>query len=242
MAARLPDGMRLYAVGDIHGRADLLSLLLDRIAEDAAAAGARERVLVFVGDYVDRGPDSRGVVERLVRGALPGFALHCLRGNHEQMMLDFLADAEAGLLWLRNGGGATLASYGLFPPDEDAAGLMSCRAGLAAALPISHRRFLQGLPLSAAFGDYLFVHAGIRPGRRLADQDPFELMWIRQPFLSSAAEHGAVVVHGHTPCDRPEDLPNRINVDTGAFLSDTLSCVVLEGAERRFLQAVAPSR
>lgn len=236
---RAADDSRVYAVGDVHGRADLLVRLFDQIAADIdqrAGDGLTPR-LVMLGDYVDRGPDSRGVLD-LLTGPPPvaGLARTFLKGNHEDMMLRALRDPDdAGAagdgdlwpLWLANGGRETLASYGLGPEDGP--------GGLAAVLPPAHRRFLEGLELAYASGDYLFVHAGIRPGRPLERQDPQTLMWIREPFLSTPLADGPLVVHGHTIRDAPEVRRHRIGIDTGAYASGILTCLVVAGAERRFL-------
>lgn len=229
-AARVPAGEAVYAVGDVHGRLDLLTALLGRIAADAALRPAGRRRLVFLGDYIDRGPGSRGVVERLVQGPPPGFEAICLRGNHEQAMLDFLEAPEQAEAWLDFGGEATLRSYGVRP-----AAPRQMRDALAAVLPAAHLRFLETLDFVHEAGGYLFVHAGIRPGRALEIQHPHDLLWIREAFLESGADHGCVVVHGHSIVPVPEVRSNRIGIDTGAFATGRLTCLVLEGAERRFL-------
>lgn len=230
--ATLPPGLRVYAVGDIHGCATKLDALLALMAEDAAAAPEGQRVVICLGDYVDRGPDSRGVVERLMRPLpFPAQAIH-LAGNHEAMMLDALArpdDGDAVRLWVANGGAEALASWGV-----DAA---SPPRGWAAAIPEAQRRFLHTLRRRAAFGGYLFVHAGVRPGIPLAEQNPDDLLWIREPFLSSTAELGAVVVHGHTPGREVVMRPNRICLDTGAVFGGPLTCAVLWADRLRLLQA-----
>jgi serine/threonine protein phosphatase 1 len=236
-----PDGSRLYAIGDVHGRADLLAELWDRLARDVAARrDGRRPCLVMLGDYVDRGPDSRGVLDRLMGAPpVPDMDRVCLMGNHEDMILRLLrrpgskAGAASAAAWLDNGGLETLASYGLPPGPAPAAADLP--ALLAALLPDPHRRFLEGLRLSYRAGDYLFVHAGLTPGLPLARQDPASLMWIREPFLSSPASHGAIVVHGHSVAPHPEIRANRIGIDTGAYASGILTCLVIEGPHRRFL-------
>ena len=233
-APRTPAGTRVYAIGDIHGRADLLGELYELIAADAAGAPARKRrVVVHIGDYVDRGPDSRGVVELCLEAPLESFEAVFLKGNHEQMMLEFLDRRDDGRLWLYNGGDATLASYGLAPgvvlePPPVAA--------VAAAVPEAHRAFLDRLQLSARLGDYLFVHAGVRPGRPVDAQAADDLIWIREPFLSSDEDFGCVVVHGHTIARAPVVRANRIGIDTGAFATGVLTALVLDGPQRAFLQ------
>lgn len=234
----LPEGQLVYAVGDVHGRLDLLEQLLDLIDGDAEASGTDRRTLVFLGDYVDRGPNSRGVVERLI-GDLPrGFDAHFLKGNHEAILLDFLAEPWRLDHWLQNGGEETMRSYGV-----DTEGLASLdaspatwRDAFAQALPEAHLRFFRNLLLSVSFGDYLFVHAGVRPGVPLGAQSEADLVWIRAPFLNHAESFGKVVVHGHTPGQEPVTRPNRVGIDTGAVFTGRLTALRLEGAERKFLQ------
>ncbi|MGE0714183.1 MAG: metallophosphoesterase [Alphaproteobacteria bacterium] len=234
--AAVPDGTIVYAVGDVHGRDDLLADLHARIAADAARTGHRRRVLVHLGDYVDRGPASRAVVERLVAGPPAGFEAVTLKGNHEAFLLQFLQTIEAGPGWLANGGDATLASYGVTPPDPwDADEIEAAQAALRRALPAGHLAFLGGLRLLHQEGGYLFVHAGIRPWVPIDRQVAADLLWIRDPFLRWEAPLGAVVVHGHTITRAPDIRTNRIGIDTGAYASGVLTCLVLEGTERRFL-------
>ena len=230
---RAPAGKRLYAIGDIHGCRGQLETLLAQIREDAAAAHGREHVLITLGDYVDRGGGSRDVLEILSGSPLPGFTLVHLRGNHDAMMLNFLADSSAGGLWLMNGGEATCRSYLLDP----AVPRPELSAALGRALPPRHRAFLDALKLWHSEGDYLFVHAGLRPGVPLAEQDPEDLIWIRDPFLFSTEDHGWIVVHGHTPTEVPDRQPNRIGIDTGACYGGDLTCLVLDGEAQRFLRA-----
>ncbi|MEA1673430.1 metallophosphoesterase [Nitrospirillum sp. BR 11163] len=252
-APRAPDGHILYAVGDVHGELGLLRRLLDAIARDHARMverhGPLTPVLIMLGDYVDRGPDSRGVIDLLRGGAdpagrtlddmLPGFTRHCLRGNHEQSMLDFLVDPLAALRWLDFGGPATLRSYGLPAVMEGPAVLqaVALSEALAAQLPPSHRRFLDGLAYQVVYGDYAFVHAGIRPGRPLAEQVAEDMLWIRAPFMLAEGPHEKVIVHGHTIVPDVDILPQRIAVDTGAYRSGRLSAVALHGPEVRVLDA-----
>jgi len=235
--AAVPRGLRVYAVGDVHGRLDLLDQLLDAIEDDAASAPDLVKYIVYLGDYVDRGPYSRGVIERLVEGPPPGFGAIHLKGNHEASMMEFLEDISIGPNWLTFGGTATLASYHLPPLHEEAEPemLMQAQERLRAVLPPTHRSFLESLRTSVTIGDYLFVHAGIRPGVPLDRQREQDLLWIREEFLHSTIDHGKVVVHGHTITMEPEVRANRIGIDTGAFATNHLTCLVLEGTERRFL-------
>lgn len=224
--AALPPGLRIYAIGDVHGCDAQLGALHAAIAADAAARPVARVVLVHIGDYVDRGPDSAGVIRRLLGPApVPGAEVVNLRGNHEALLL---AGHRAGAtpdeewIWLVNGGTATLRSYGQAPD---------------VAVPPDHMTFLAGLPVSWRAGGYFFAHAGVRPGVALEKQTEHDLMWMREPFLSATQPLGAVVVHGHTPRDAPEVRPNRINIDTGAVYGGRLTCVVLEGDRMGFLQA-----
>lgn len=237
----VPPGTRVYAIGDIHGRADLLAELVGRIAEDARRSAAPTRRIVFLGDYVDRGPHSREVID-LVLGGLPGgFDAITLKGNHEDFMLRFIEDARIGPGWLMNGGGATLLSYGARMPERGGTieRLDQLRRQLCANLPDRHLRFLRGLGRWHVEGDYFFVHAGIRPGVPLDEQQDEDILWIREEFLDDAGDHGKIVVHGHTIARSPEVRPNRIGIDTGAYATGVLTCLVLEGAERAFLQTGA---
>ena len=202
----MPQGQLIYAIGDIHGRSDLLALLLDKIAADAAQGKeAKRRTLIFLGDYIDRGHDSRRVVDMLL-GALPqGFDAHFLKGNHEAIMLDFLEDPSFLGQWLANGADATFAArMEWISRCSSAKGRRRTRGEhFLASLPEAHRDFFETLELAVAFGDYLFVHAGVRPGVPLEAQDPHDLVWIRAPFLQSNADFGKIVVHGHTPGTEP---------------------------------------
>lgn len=230
----MPDDTRVYVVGDIHGRSDLLEELLGMISAHADAwPGPRNR-LVFLGDYVDRGPDSHDVVECLLHKLPAGMEADFLMGNHERLMLDAWADSEKHPLWIANGGKSTEMSYiraaylrGESEPREPAT------EGL---VPPRHWMFFEHLKLHVRFGDYLFVHAGIRPGIPIERQTEADLLWIRQPFLDFEGDHGAIVVHGHTPAERPEERKNRIGIDTGAAQTGRLTALVLHGNRRRYLE------
>ena len=237
---RVPDRHLVYAVGDIHGRADLLERMLAQIADDAARRPDFAKYIIYLGDYVDRGPDSALVVERLLAGPPPGFGAIHLKGNHEVALLDFLNDVRIGPTWFADniGGGMTVASYGVLPPADpnDPDHLAAAQAHFRAALPAAHRAFLtKDLRTHVTIGDYLFVHAGVRPGVPLAEQREEDLLWIRRDFLNSTADHGKIVVHGHTIAPEPEQRANRIGIDTGAYATGRLTCLALEGAEQRFL-------
>ena len=235
--ARVPEGLRVYAIGDVHGCDGLLAEIHDKIEADLAMAAPESHRIIHLGDYVDRGPDTAAVIERVSRLADADEHILCLRGNHEEMLLDFLWDGpDAGYDFLANGGGATLASYGIGLGHWREREGEKLAAQFAARLPANHRAFLENLPYSVRFGDYFFCHAGVRPGVALDRQDPFDLTWIREDFLDSDADFGAVIVHGHTPAHEPEVRPNRINIDTGAVLGGPLTCLVLEGDGYRFIQ------
>ena len=228
---RLPDGLRVYAIGDVHGRDDLLAAMERQIEDDLAhRPPPAETLVVMLGDYIDRGPDSAAVIERLATGRFGRLPARCLLGNHEEALLRFLADPVGGAAWLNWGGRATLASYGLDADVADSpAALRRLAIDLGEAMPVRHLAFLDELELSIELGGFLFVHAGIRPGIALEAQSPADLLTIRQPFLASRRRGPHRVVHGHTIADEVEVLPDRIGVDTGAYATDKLSCVVIEG-------------
>lgn len=229
-------GGRMYAIGDIHGRLDLLRELRARIASDAAGYDGAPTV-VYLGDYIDRGPASREVVDELLDAPLPGFASVHLLGNHEQTLLDFLQYPQQAAGWLAWGGRETLLSYGLpLPRDFQRVDVEQVRDAFQSRVPERHLAFFRGMPLTHVDGDYLFVHAGIRPGVPLQEQSDSDLLWIRREFTACAEAHSHVVVHGHSISEAVEMLPNRIGIDTGAFYTGVLTCLVLEGAERRLLQ------
>jgi serine/threonine protein phosphatase 1 len=236
---QVPPGLRIYAIGDIHGQVALLDRLHLEIEADAAAGQQLQSVIVYLGDYVDRGLHSREVIERLLGGPPPGFRAVHIKGNHEQAVLDFLEDPSFGVQWANFGGLETLYSYGnleaahLSKPDE----FFKAADLFFEQLPAAHLRFFKGLQLSATIGDYYFVHAGVKPGIPLEHQAEEDLLWIRDEFLDSPADFGKIVVHGHSPEPDPVLRANRIGVDTGAYMTGVLTCVVLEGTGLRFLQA-----
>jgi serine/threonine protein phosphatase 1 len=229
----MPEGRRAYVVGDVHGCLDRLVSLHWQIAQDLAAHPVRDSVLVHLGDYVDRGPDSAGVLW-LLGGTLaaPVTRRVDLRGNHELLMLDALqGNLAAAGLWLDNGGETTLQSYGVretmaVRPDD-----------WLGRVPATHMSYIAGLDMMHREGNYLFVHAGIRPGVPIRAQKPEDLLWIREPFLSDRGQRDVVVVHGHTPRPEVEVFENRIGIDTGAVMGGALTCLVLEDDQMRFLSA-----
>jgi len=235
----LPQGQLVYAIGDIHGRADLLALLLAEIESDSARSkDAKRRTLVFLGDYIDRGHDSRRVVDMVLDDLPAGFDAHFLKGNHEAIMLDFLDDPSYLGHWLANGADATFRSYGLDVAELVGRGAAPevWRRAFLASLPETHRDFFEALELAVSFGDYFFVHAGVRPGVPLEAQDPNDMIWIRGPFLQSEDDFGKIVVHGHTPGRDPVIRANRIGIDTGAVYTDRLTALRLENGSRRLMQ------
>lgn len=234
----LPAGELVYAVGDIHGRADLLARLLAQIEADAARETAASKWLVFVGDYVDRGADSAGVVEILLTQLPRGFAADFLKGNHEALLLDFLTDASRFEHWRINSAETTMSSYGVNVEKlhRIGAGPELWREAFSVALPEAHRRFYEDLQLSVTHGDYHFVHAGVWPGTPLDAQEEDDLIWIRAPFLEWKKPFGKVVVHGHTPVPEPDRRPNRIGIDTGAVFTGRLTALKLKESSQEFLQ------
>ena len=232
---RVPDGTRVYCVGDIHGRDDLLREMAERVEADMEGRSFDHAVTVFLGDYVDRGLGSMRVVERLARGEWPT-SMIALAGNHEDLLMAFLEDEAVLEAWRGLGGLETLHSYGVdVGPAMAGRDFRAVQAAFAARFPEHHRHFLETLKVSTAIGDYFFCHAGVRPGVPLDRQDRDDLLNIRDPFLFSEAEHGKLVVHGHTPSVAPEIRPNRIGIDTAAYATNRLTCLVLEKDQRRFL-------
>lgn len=233
-----PADTRVYAVGDIHGRIDLLHRLHDQISADIRAKRPARAVVVYVGDYIDRGDSSRDVIELLLAGPVAGTEAVHLLGNHEAFMLTFLDDPSVGEPWLKNGGDSTVYSYGVGAPhvSDRAQRHQMMRDDLRQKLPQAHLEFLRSLKRYHVEGDYAFVHAGIRPGVALDEQVDDDLLWIRGEFLEDKSDHGKCIVHGHTITDDIDVRPNRIGIDTGAYYSGTLSCLVLDGESRAVLQ------
>jgi serine/threonine protein phosphatase 1 len=234
----LPAGLRIYAVGDIHGRLDLLGELLSRIDADLALRPAVRPVFVFLGDYIDRGPCSRETIDRLIehRGAN-----ECvfLKGNHEQIAIKCLTDPSLFDRWMRLGGVETLVSYGVAPENlVNGKQIVELQAAFHRALPQAHFGFFRDQQTSFACGDFFFAHAGVRPRIELSRQTENDLLWIREEFLSSSEDFGKTVVHGHTPTREIEVRPNRINIDTGAFATGRLTCLVIEESSLSFIDTL----
>jgi len=231
---KVGEGRRVFAIGDIHGRCDLLDALLQIIRDYAASAPPAQNVLVFLGDYVDRGLESRAVIERLCTLDWPDWQTVFLCGNHDKTVLDFLKNAAVYRAWRGFGAVETLLSYGVRPPlFNQAEDMERARRDFALVCPKAHMEFLSGLKYWHVEGDYAFVHAGVRPSRPLADQSLDDLIWIRDDFLNHRKPFEKIIVHGHTPVRAPVVLPNRIGLDTSAH--GRLTALVLEGEKRLFL-------
>jgi len=238
MQPRIPEDCRVYAIGDLHGRFDLLQRLHRLIEEDAAAAPpVARKAAVYLGDYVDRGPESRAVVDCLLGAPLPGFEAVFLKGNHEDMLLRFVETGELADVWLMNGGQETLESYGVeaVPFTWDRKRIAAMRQAFRAALGSRHLGFFRSLETVRRIGDYVFVHAGLLPGVPVERQHADDCLWVRTEFLMCKAPFEGLVVHGHSIVPEPQFLANRIAIDTGAYRTGRLTCLVLEGTSRRLL-------
>jgi diadenosine tetraphosphatase ApaH/serine/threonine PP2A family protein phosphatase len=226
---RIPDDTRIYAIGDVHGRLDLLREMFSAIDESLAMHPIENVVQVLVGDYIDRGPNSRQVIDALIARAQQHNMVY-LKGNHENYAVEFLADPSVLSEWKQVGGMSTLLSYGLQPrTQDDPQTRQEIAAAFRSVLPDSHRRFLQSLRLTYSCGDFFFTHAGVRPGIPLVEQREEDLLWIRDDFLLHEEDFGKIIVHGHTPAKTPDIRANRINIDTGAFATGRLTCLILQG-------------
>lgn len=236
----MPEGVIVFAMGDVHGRADLLELMLQYITHQARSMEGRRVLLIGLGDYIDRGPKSRQVVDHLLALRIAkNLEVHYLRGNHERIFLDFLVDpARNGPSWRQYGGREALASYGVLAPEanDDEAAWLAARDALQAALPPAHLAFFEQLETSFELGDYFFAHAGAKPGAPLNAQLEEDLLWIRGPFLTDRRPFEKVVVHGHSPGTEVHIDDRRIGLDTGAYATGVLSAVRLEGADRQLIQ------
>lgn len=235
---RIPDGHRVYAVGDVHGQDHLLADLLAQVEADIAARPGREVTIVFLGDLIDRGPKSAEVVERLRTYRPIGVRTEFLTGNHEEVLLRIL-EGEGGLVadWLRFGGAQCARSYGLRSSRLAKMSPTEAIETLRSTIPAEHQAFLASFADTLRAGDYLFVHAGIRPGVALGEQTQVDLRWIRGPFLDHSARHDLMVVHGHSITEQVDERAGRIGIDTGAYKHGVLTALVLESDQRRFLQA-----
>jgi serine/threonine protein phosphatase 1 len=234
VAASTPADTRIYAVGDIHGRADLLGETMERIDDDLSRRPIAFAVEIYLGDYVDRGPDSKGVIDLLAARLVKSNAV-CLRGNHEDLLERFLHDSSVLNSWVKLGASHTLASYGVHRRAQGTERASELHGRFRQRFPRAHELFLKCLKPWVCCGDYLFVHAGIRPLVPFDRQAMNDLLWIRDDFLSSPHHHGKRIVHGHTTVPHPDIRPNRINIDTGAWQSGTLTCAILEGTSVQFL-------
>lgn len=239
--AAAPAGMVLYAIGDVHGRLDLLSEMHDQIARDREARKAADWRIIHLGDYVDRGPDSKGVLEFIAAAMDRDRRVLALAGNHDVGFREFLVPGEFPGIFLKHGGPETARSYGVELDLSSRDTLLAGQRALIDAVPARHAAFLRDLGFSAEFGDFFFCHAGIRPGVPLDAQDKEDLVWIRQDFLDHAGLHPKVIVHGHTPVPAAQMRNNRVNLDTGAVMTGILTALVVDGAEKRLLRVGSDS-
>jgi serine/threonine protein phosphatase 1 len=231
----LPPGIRIYAIGDIHGRCDLLNELLTRTDADIKSRPAAKALYVFLGDYIDRGPKSRETIDRLIEHSSKTESV-LLKGNHELVAIRCLSEGRLFDQWMRIGGAETLISYGIAPgPFANGKRIAQLQAAFHGALPSAHLRFFRDLQTSFTCGDFFFAHAGVKPKMELALQSESDLLWIREQFLNSREDFGKIVVHGHTPNREIDVEPNRINIDTGAFATGRLTCLVMEDATLSFI-------
>lgn len=230
-----PEDMHIYAIGDVHGRRDLLDVMFERINAALARQRPADWRIVLLGDYIDRGPDSKGVLDVLCARKRSDPHLVLLAGNHDAGFMEFLERPKRESLFAGHGGGETAKSYGV-PADFSSDALAAqTRERLLQAIPPEHLALMASLERSAAYGDFYFCHAGIRPGVPLAEQDSEDLIWIRGEFLRSTALHPKVIVHGHTPGDEPEVRANRVNLDTRAYETGRLTALAIGGQAKRFL-------
>ena len=237
-----PEGIRVYAIGDVHGRLDLLTGMHSAIREEIERDGFADWRIVHLGDYVDRGPESKGVLDFLIDQQAGDPRIITLAGNHDVGFLDFLAEPDINGLFVNCGGDATSLSYGVAADFRDSVRMAFNHAELAQAVPAAHTSFLRSLGFSASFGDFFFCHAGVQPGVPLEAQVPDDLVWIRERFLRHSGLHPKVVVHGHTPHREPEVMANRVNVDTLAYASGVLTALVIDRKDKRFLTVRGPAR
>ncbi|EJN03173.1 metallophosphoesterase family protein [Phyllobacterium sp. YR531] len=235
--ARGPDKLRVYAIGDVHGRLDLLQEMHRLIHIENQKSPPFDWIVVHLGDYVDRGLQSRGVIDFLIDGQRKNHRILALTGNHDAGFLDFLNTGDTYGLFARHGGRQTALSYGVNIDFNNDQSIASGREALKKAVPTAHIDFIRRLPRSMVFGDFFFCHAGIRPSVDLDRQDPEDLIWIRSEFLDDMRLQAKVIIHGHTPATEVEVRPNRINLDTGAYASGRLSAIMIDGSNKSFLEA-----
>ncbi|QPC99290.1 metallophosphoesterase family protein [Qipengyuania soli] len=235
--SRVPEGERYYVIGDIHGRLDLFDALIEAIEADDAAQPVAQTTVVLLGDLIDRGPESAGVIERARDWGLTR-KLRCIAGNHEEMFLESFEDREMLRHFVKHGGRETILSYGIKRKHYNELTIRELQGQLPDLVPDHHREFLAGFEDMIIAGDYVFVHAGLNPKRSLEDQKKGDLRWIRERFLKHTEPFSHVVVHGHTIFEEIERTDHRIGIDTGAFRTGRLTALVLEGESRRALQAV----
>lgn len=235
-AARAPEGMRLYAIGDVHGCRDLLVRMHEAIEEEIARERPGDWRIIHLGDYCDRGPDTKGVIDFIIARQAADRRIISLRGNHDDGMLNFLTAGGEWRIFTNNGGDTTAASYGVRADFATPWMLEASRDALNAAMPAAHRAFLEALQYQASFGDFMFCHAGVRPGVPLDRQDRHDLMWIRNEFHDHDGLYERVIVHGHTPVATADIRRNRVNLDTRAFASGMLSAIAIEGDRKRILE------
>ena len=239
LTAKGPPGMLIAAIGDVHGRLDLLEKMHAGIVRQLEQRAVADWRIVHLGDYVDRGPDSRRVIDFLIAAQARDPRVVCLAGNHDVGFLDFLEEPDPTGMFANNGGSQTAASFGVALDLKDPEALAAQHRRLLENVPDEHRRFIGKLVFSAEFGDFFFCHAGIMPGVPLDAQEPRDLIWIRDRFLDHNELYDKVIVHGHTPSRDPEVRRNRINVDTGAYASGVLTALLIEGSDKQFIQVVA---
>ena len=241
-AGKLPPGRRVYAIGDIHGRLDCLDRMLAMIVDDMSGHEPAETSLIYLGDYVDRGPDSCGVVDRVMQWSHPGLDIVALKGNHEEILLSAAANERSSLaLFDRVGGRETMLSYGMAPDEYDHCSLAELAARIGRYVPQEHLTFLAGLQDHVTIGHYRFVHAGVRPGIAFDEQKASDLRWIRGEFLNHDGPHDGIIVHGHTVTSEPVIRANRIGIDTGAFASGVLTALVLDADGQRIMATEPPA-
>ena len=240
--ARGPEGVVVYAIGDVHGRLDLLTRMHEEIAAERERHRPSDWRIIHLGDYVDRGPESRGVIEFLIGATKADERVITLAGNHDIGFLEFLDEADPTDIFARYGGAQTAQSYGVKLDFTSSDAFDACHLALVAAVPDSHADFLRSLGFFVSMGDFFFCHDGIRPGVALDAQDPHDLIWIREEFHRHTALHPKIIVHGHTPTPEPQVLANRVNIDTGAFYSGRLTALVIDGAETQILSIVGSPR